>query len=65
MRITLNRVDQSGVYALSQGITSDQIKVLLLDGYVVSEERFVFVKGDTEVDIFDATVDSVVIAVVK
>jgi len=60
--IRLNRVDESGVYALPYGITADQIADVLLDG---KSTEYVFVKSDTEIDVPLARPDSVVAIVLK
>lgn len=65
MRVTLKRVDQSGVYALPDSLTADQVQILLLNGNVVPDDRYVVVKDSTEIDVFDADPAAVVTAILK
>lgn len=58
----LNRVDESGVFALPDGVTADHIAEVLLDG--VSTEH-VYVKSDTEIDVPLARPGSVVTIILR
>ncbi|QDR83032.1 hypothetical protein [Sporomusa termitida] len=58
--IELIRADESGVYALPEGLSFDSVDVILLNGNPVAEGRYAIVANNTAVDIFDAQDDSVV-----
>ncbi len=62
MMITLTRADQSGVFALPDGVTSADIEQVLIDGV---ETYYVAVKGNTEIDVPAARLDSVITVILK
>ncbi|MGL5512055.1 MAG: hypothetical protein ACRDBM_02295 [Sporomusa sp.] len=63
--IKLSRADKSGVYALPDGMTFDDVQTILVDGMPVADGRYAIVAKDTAVDIFDAKDDTVVTVVLK
>ncbi len=63
--IILIRADESGVYALPEGMNFDSVQTILVDGKPVIEARYAIVANNTAVDIFDAQTDSVVTVILK
>ena len=62
MQVTLTRADQSGVFALPDGKTVEDIQTVLLDGMSAG---FVYVKNQTEIDVPAARLNSIVTAIFK
>jgi len=63
--IKLDRADESGVYALPDGLTFDAVQIILVDGMPVTEGRYAIVANKTAVDIFDAKDATIVTVVLK
>jgi len=63
--IKLDRADESGVYALPDGLTFNAVQIILVDGMPVTEGRYAIVANKTAVDIFDAKDATIVTVVLK
>lgn len=62
MEVTLIRADQSGVFALPDGKTANDIMSVLLDGETT---EYTPVKDGTEIDVPTARLNSTVTAILK
>jgi hypothetical protein len=62
MEISLTRVGDTGIFALPDGKTADNIQSVLLDGEPV---EYVPVKDGTEIDVPEARTGMVVTAILK
>ena len=62
MEVQLIRADQSGVFALPDGKTTDDILVVLLNG---KPTEYTPVKDGTEVDVPESRFDSIITAILK
>ena len=52
--IDLQRIDESGIFSLPEGLSFDDVEAVLLNGSPVKEEKYAVVANRTAIDVFES-----------
>jgi len=63
--IILQRIDESGVFTLPEGLTFEAVDIILLNGIPVKEGKYAAVSNGTAIDVFESNSNSVVSVILK
>lgn len=63
--IILQRIDESGVFTLPEGLTFEAVDMILLNGSPVKKRKYAAVSNGTAVDVFEANSNSIVSVILK